>query len=175
MSISTKGGDRGKTGLWSGERIWKDDLRVESYGTIDELNSFIGEAKHYVIQSNHELYELLEKIQRDLFRVGGLLASKSKKYVEDLTPEDIDFLTRWVHKLEEQVELSGFVIPGNTLASAKLDICRTVTRRAERIVVKLSRSEEIDNLVVQYLNRLSDLLYIMARFLESKEGKIQPK
>jgi len=170
MSIVTKTGDQGKTGLWSGERTWKDDDRIESYGTIDELNSFIGETKHHILQKN--LFEKLEIIQNDLFRVAGQLASKSRQFVELITEKDISQLTKWTEEYEKQVDLKGFVIPGSTLPSAKLDICRTIARRAERRIIKLARKENISEELIKYINRLSDLLFIMARIEEKNENKI---
>ena len=173
MSISTKGGDHGKTGLWSGERTWKDDPRVEAYGTVDELNSFIGEAKHHV--KRQDIIDKLEVIQNDLFRVAGELASKSSSFVETLVDADVGKLTAWVHEYEAGVELSGFVIPGSTLPSAKLDICRTIARRAERRIISLSTQEEISNDLIRYANRLSDLFFIMGRIEENDEGKVKQK
>lgn len=173
MSISTKTGDKGTTGLWSGERVWKDDQRVESYGTVDELNSFMGEAKHFI--ETEKIFNQIEEIQNDLFRVAGQLASRDKLFVEPLTEKDIDKLTLWVHEYEAEVKLSGFVIPGSTLASAKLDVCRTIARRAERCIISLMKSETIPEELVRYTNRLSDLLFIMARKEESNKGKITSK
>lgn len=173
MSISTKSGDKGKTGLWSGERVWKNDERVESYGTIDELNSFLGEAKHFV--ESKAIFDQIEIIQNDLFRVAGQLASRDKLFVEPIEEVDVDSLTTWVHHYEDEVVLTGFVIPGSTLSSAKLDICRTIARRAERVIIGLQQKEEIPQVLIQYINRLSDLLFIMARKEESLKGKIQAK
>lgn len=173
MSISTKTGDKGKTGLWSGERTWKDDLRVEAYGTIDELNSFLGESKHFI--SNKDIFKKIEHIQNDLFRVAGQLASKSQQFVELITDKDVELLTTWVSEFESQVNLTGFVIPGSTLSSAKLDICRTVARRAERRMISLSKKEDISDELIKYVNRLSDLLFIMGRIEEKKQDKIQHK
>ena len=173
MSISTKSGDKGKTGLWSGERTWKDDIRVESYGTVDELNSFIGEAKHYVKSKN--IFIKLEQIQNDLFRVAGQLASRGKLFVEPMKDHDTEQLTDWVHGFEKKVDLNGFVIPGSTISSAKLDICRTIARRAERRMITLQKEDEIPAELITYVNRLSDLLYIMGRFEENTDQKITPK
>lgn len=173
MSISTKLGDKGQTSLWSGERIWKDDPRVEAYGTVDELNSHLGEAKHHI--NTEEIFLIIEKIQLELFKVAGELATKDKQYKEPVRKEDVDHLTGLVNHFENQVNLTGFVIPGSTLPSAKLDICRTIARRAERKVIALTKTENVNEVVVQYLNRLSDLLFILARILENREGKIQFK
>ncbi|WP_319205022.1 cob(I)yrinic acid a,c-diamide adenosyltransferase [uncultured Ilyobacter sp.] len=169
MSISTKKGDKGKTSLWSGERIEKSSNRVEAYGTVDELNSFISEAKHYV--KIERVKEIISEIQNDLFKVGGSLASIGAfKY--PVTEEDVDRITSYVHEFEREISFNGFVIPGTTIQSAKLDICRTIARRSERRVITLSKAEEIEENVKKYLNRLSDLIYIMARHEEKSEGKL---
>lgn len=171
MSISTKTGDNGYTNLWSGERISKDDLRVETYGTIDELNSFLGEAFHYL--KSFENKRILSNIQKTLFRVGGEIASKSKLFTKPIEDNDIEALTNLVKKFEDTINLKGFVIPGKTLSSSKLDICRTIARRAERLIIKLANGEKINNNLQKYLNRLSDLLFMMARFEEYLEDKIE--
>ncbi len=162
MSISTMTGDGGQTSLWSGERVDKDSLRVEAYGTVDELNSFLGEAKHY---TSEEVSQLILSVQRFLFRVGGQLASKDVQYIEPVSEEDVEKLTKGVHRFEEIVGLKGFVIPGSTVASAKLDICRTIARRAERRIIALSRLEKVPDPV-------RDFLYILARYEEFKEKKL---
>lgn len=173
MSISTKGGDKGMTSLWSGERVWKDDLRVDAYGTLDELDAHLGEAKHFV--KIEKIRDIIEYIQNELMKVMGELASASKEYVIPLKEENIIQLTEWVHEFEEIVQLKGFVIPGNTIQSAKLDICRTIARRAERRIISLQKEVEIDPFVLQFVNRLSDLCFIMARAEEKAEGKIKCK
>ncbi|GAB6188328.1 cob(I)yrinic acid a,c-diamide adenosyltransferase [Marinitoga arctica] len=173
MSISTGGGDKGKTSLWSGERIDKDDIRVESYGTIDELSSFLGEAKHYV--KSYKVKNIIDEIQNDLFRVAGELASKGKVFVKPIKKDDVDRLTKYVNFFENIIQLKGFVITGNTLQSAKLDICRTIARRAERRITSLSKHESVNEYLKKYVNRLSDLLYIMARFEEYLLDKIEYK
>jgi len=164
MSITTKTGDAGDTSLANGERISKAHVRVEAYGTVDELNSFLGLAKHFLPDYEREI---IEEIQRDLFRVAAELA-KGEKYVRLINDEDVEKLTKYVHYYEESVKLDSFVIPGETIPSAYLDVCRTVARRSERLVVRLSKEEAVRSDIVKYLNRLSDLLYIMARFVEGK-------
>lgn len=172
MSVTTKGGDQGETSLWSGERIGKDDLRVECCGTIDELNSFLGDARRAV--KTDRAAEYLDAIQRDLFGVAGMLATRGEApYVRPIGEEDVERLTSWVYGMEKEVPLEGFVIPGSTASSAKLDICRTVCRRAERRIVALSRAERVDPRVVRYVNRLSDLLFMAARYEEQAEGAIR--
>jgi cob(I)alamin adenosyltransferase len=164
MSITTKTGDAGDTSLANGERISKAHVRVEAYGTVDELDSFLGLAKHFLPDYEREI---IEEIQRDLFRVAAELA-KGEKYVRLINDEDVEKLTKYVHYYEESVKLDSFVIPGETIPSAYLDVCRTVARRSERLVVRLSKEEAVRSDIVKYLNRLSDLLYIMARFVEGK-------
>lgn len=173
MSITTKTGDQGETGLWSGQRIPKEDLRVECYGTLDELNSFMGEAKHYV--KSNEVLKIIEQVQKDLFKIAGELATKEMSFSEPVTEKEIDVMTSLIHDFESKVELSGFVLPGSTIQSAKLDICRTIARRAERRIIALSRIENIAATLIIYINRLSDLLYMMARYEEKLENKIRPK
>lgn len=171
MSISTGNGDKGQTSLWSGERVDKDDIRVESYGTIDELSSFLGEAKHYV--NSNKVKNIINEIQNDLFRVAGELASKGKLFVKSIEKSDVDKLTNYVHYFEDRVQLKGFVITGSTMQSAKLDICRTIARRAERRIISLSKHEKVNDYLKKYINRLSDLLFIMARFEEYLVDKIE--
>jgi len=174
MSISTKTGDDGTTGLWSGERIGKDELRVESYGTIDELNSFLGDARRSV--TTERVAQIIDELQEDLFRVAGALATREDvAYVQPICVEDVERLTSYVHELETAVPLKGFVIPGSTEASARLDICRTVCRRAERRIVALSRQETVNEDARHFVNRLSDLLFMLARFEEADSGAIRYK
>jgi len=173
MSISTKKGDSGQTSLWSGELVWKSDERVEAYGTLDELDAHIGESRHYV--QYPQTATILLEVQNDLYKVMGHLASLSKEYVLPLTIDDAERLTNYVHEYEEILQLRGFVVPGNTIPSAKIDICRTVVRRAERRIISLSRVEEVEPAVIQYVNRLSDLFFVMARMEEKLVDKIQYK
>ena len=172
MSISTKTGDKGSTSLWSGERIKKNDARVEAYGTIDELNSFIAEARHYV--KSEKVKEIIAEIQNDLFKVGGTLASISE-FKFPVSEEDVARITGYVHQIEKSVTLKGFVIPGTTVQSAKLDICRTISRRAERRILTLDQESSVSHFLKQYVNRLSDLLYMMARWEEKLENKLELK
>ncbi|MEN3043159.1 MAG: cob(I)yrinic acid a,c-diamide adenosyltransferase [Fervidobacterium sp.] len=167
MSITTKTGDSGETSLANGQRVRKDCTRVQSYGTVDELNSFLGLAKHYLPDYEREL---VESIQRDLFRLAAELA-KGEKYVKVISEEDVERLTNFIHQYESKIKLDSFVIPGETISSAHLDVCRTIARRAERLVVALSNEEDVRQENIKYLNRVSDLLYIMARFLEGSHIK----
>ncbi|MCK9328802.1 MAG: cob(I)yrinic acid a,c-diamide adenosyltransferase [Bacteroidales bacterium] len=171
MSISTKNGDKGQTSLWSGERIDKCSLRVESYGTLDELDAHLGEAKHYA--NLEETKKLLDDIQKILPRIMGELASVQKKFTNPIDSTQVDYLTEKVYYFEEIIKLKGFVIPGNTIQSAKLDVCRTIARRAERRIIGLSKEYEVSSYIISFINRLSDLLYLMARYEEFKADAIK--
>ena len=161
--ISTKKGDDGKTYTVDGERVFKDDIRIEFYGELDELISFLGFVKHEI---RDEEGTILEDIQRNLFRIFGNL---SKSNVKKLEKEHVERITELVERYEKKVNISGFVLPGSTRTSALLDICRAIARRVERRFVTLSREKKADDVVLAYLNRLSDLFFVMARYLE-KEG-----
>ena len=165
MSIVTKGGDSGKTSLYSGERVFKDDLRVEAYGTLDELNAWISECRHHLPDSIYK--DALREIQQNLSRCMGQLATKNGSFPEPISQNEVDNITELVYLLEKNLHFDGFVIPGGTPVSAKLDICRTVARRAERRIITLSHKEHIAPELLSYVNRLSDFLFALARFLET--------
>lgn len=170
MKIYTKTGDKGKTSLIGG-RVDKDDLRVEAYGTIDELNSFVGKAMTELDATTFkDLLEDLETIQNELFDGGGDLSNVMKERHYKLTEEPIDVLEQRIDKLmEEAPPLERFILPGGTPAAASLHIARTVTRRAERQTVTLMKAEEdVSPVVVRYLNRLSDYLFVAARIANSR-------
>jgi cob(I)alamin adenosyltransferase len=171
-SIATKRGDGGQTGLAGGIRVSKSNLRVEAYGTVDELNSFLGFARS--ICEDAEISQATKQIQKELFQVGSALATpaQSKKSAPCLTQEMVDALTEQVHKIETtDGVLSDWSIPGEHSASAAYDIARTVCRRAERNLVRLMESgEEVGAFAVSYLNRLSDLLWLFGRLLELRAG-----
>lgn len=171
MSVTTKTGDSGQTSLFSGERVWKDDLRVDAYGALDELDALLGEARHAV--TDPDTQAILEGIQNTLYRVMGQLASKNAAYPYPLTQKDVEEITALAAELEEKTPLTGFVLPGSLPASAKLDVCRAVARRAERQAVKLSRAEAVPPEILQYLNRLSDLLFMLARSVEAAAGALR--
>lgn len=172
MSIATKAGDRGKTALIGGERVSKADLRVEAYGTIDELGAQMAFARS--ICGDAGINELTKSIQRELFMVSGSLANPNfadapKPY---LTPEMINRLTTEVTRIEKMEGiLTDWSLPGDVAAAAAFDIARTVCRRAERCVVRLQETgEAVDAQVITYLNRLSDLLWLVGRLLELQAG-----
>jgi len=170
MGIVTKTGDDGSTGLWSGERVPKDDPRVEAYGCVDELSSFLGLARQAARLP--ETAEAIDGIQRDLVRVAGELASAGKAFRRPIAESDADAVAAAIEALEARVPLKGFVLPGRTEASARLDVARAVCRRAERRIVALSRGVEVGGPLRRYMNRLSDYLFMLARSEEAAEGKI---
>ncbi|MDQ3799740.1 MAG: cob(I)yrinic acid a,c-diamide adenosyltransferase [Acidobacteriota bacterium] len=171
-SIATKTGDKGKTALIGGGRVSKADLRVEAYGTIDELGAQMAFARS--ICGDEGVNELTKSIQRELFMVSGSVANPNfadapKPYV---TPEMIDRLTAEVARIEQMEGiLSDWSLPGDVSSAAAFDIARTVCRRAERCVVRLQETgEAVDAQVITYLNRLSDLLWLVGRLLELQAG-----
>jgi cob(I)alamin adenosyltransferase len=172
MSIATQTGDTGKTALIGGERVSKADLRVESYGTIDELGAALGFARS--ISGDTEINELTKSIQRELFMVAGSAANPNfenapKPYV---VPEMIERLTAEVHRIEKMDGiLTDWSLPGDVASAAAFDVARTICRRAERCVIRLQETgETVDAQVVTYLNRLSDLLWLFGRLLELRAG-----
>ena len=167
MNIYTKTGDKGQTSLYDGSRIDKDSIRVDSYGTIDELNSYIGLCMHYV---SEDIKKELFDIQRDLFYIGAELATKNTdKLNKVVIEEDIINLEYIIDKyMEKSKGLDSFIIPGTSLASAHLHIARTIYRRAERIIISLNKVENINPLLIKNINRLSDTLYAIARYSEEK-------
>ncbi|MBB6142927.1 cob(I)alamin adenosyltransferase [Silvibacterium bohemicum] len=172
MSIATKRGDGGQTGLAGGIRVSKSDLRVESYGSVDELNSFLGFARS--ICQNNEIAAWTEEIQRTLFRVGSALATppESKKKPPVVSTEDVDKLTDLVHKIEAtEGILSDWSLPGGHTESAAYEVARTVCRRAERNVVRFIESGGVvQPEVIAYLNRLSDVIWLFGRLIEFNAG-----
>ena len=173
MSIATKHGDKGQTGLIGGGRVSKADLRVEAYGTIDELGSAMGFARS--ICEDAEVRELTKAIQRELFTVAGAIASPAggqESKTTYVTPEMIEALTAHVTRIEAtEGILSDWSLPGDHAAAAAYDVARTVCRRAERAVVRLAEGgEEVPPQITAYLNRLSDLLWLFGRLLELRAG-----
>jgi cob(I)alamin adenosyltransferase len=172
MSIATKRGDKGQTGLAGGVRVSKSDIRVESYGTVDELNSVLGFARS--ICRHEDIPKWTEDIQRTLFRLGSALATppESPKKPPQIQTEDVDKLTDLVHQIEaKEGILSDWSLPGGHTEAAAYEMARTVCRRAERATVRLQESGAVvDANVLAYLNRLSDLLWLFARLLELEAG-----
>lgn len=174
MKIYTKTGDKGDTGLFGGERVSKDSLRINSYGTIDELNSHIGLAVTEV--KDGEIKDLLVRIQNQLFNIGSDLATpdteKNKKLnIPRITEEDFNLLEKEIDRFEQRNdELKQFILPGGSKGAAHLHVCRTVCRRGERLVVSLSKTDKINQNIIVYLNRLSDLLFVLARYENKING-----
>jgi cob(I)alamin adenosyltransferase len=174
MKIYTKTGDKGETSLFGGKRVWKDDLRISAYGTVDELNAILGLSVSELVAS--ELKDVISGIQNDLFTVGSDLASplenENKTYV--IPRVDLNFVNRlemFIDKFDSKLPiLRNFILPGGSKISAILHHARTVCRRAEREVVALSKSENINHEIEVYLNRLSDLLFVLARFENFTSG-----
>ena len=163
--VYTLTGDKGTTALVGGKRVAKDDTRVEAYGTIDELNSFIGLLAHNSKLDLPGMHEFIYKTQNKLFNIGAYLATDSDEPIRGLIEDDVREIEAHIDDMDGQLPPAGaFLLPGGSRLSALCDICRTVTRRAERRVVALAREAAVDPLVLSYLNRLSDFFYIFARF-----------
>ena len=171
-SIATETGDNGSTALTGGTRVSKADLRVEAYGTVDELNTVMGSARS--ICSDAEIRAWTEAIQRTLFRVGAALSrpGDDAKSNTDLTSADVDDLTARVHEIEAVAGiLADWSLPGAHRVSAAYEVARTVCRRAERCAVRLQEAgETVAPVALAYLNRLSDLLWLFGRLIEHRAG-----
>ncbi len=168
--IYTKGGDKGKTSLGDGARVSKNSLRIKAYGEIDEANSTIGISIIYC--SNH-LKKLLKRVQSQLFDIGADLCKPYLKENENRFEDQIKFLETELDNLNKDLNsLTSFILPGGTVASAFLHLSRTTIRRAERTIVDLLEFEEVNPTLLQYINRLSDFLFVAARFENKKEGDI---
>lgn len=173
MKIYTKTGDKGQTALYGGTRVSKASARVESYGNIDELNSFIGVAKSQI--ENGNILNQLKKIQFDLFTVGSesatpvdklMLANGKSRLPLIISDTEIKELERWMDEMEPHLEpLQYFILPGGGKSATALHVARTVCRRAERSLVFLNETEEVRPELIKYLNRLSDYLFVLARYV----------
>ena len=175
MKIYTKTGDAGDTGLFGGGRVSKDDPRVEAYGDVDELNAVLGMAR--AVELMPRIDEVLVPLQRDLFAIGALLATPDRdKMAQHLEKARID--ERRIQELEHAIDdaeselepLRAFVLPGGTPKAAALHVARTVCRRAERRIVRLQHDVDVPAIVVIYMNRLSDLLFTLARLANKRAG-----
>lgn len=165
--IYTRTGDSGTTGLGDGSRVEKDSLRVEAYGTVDELNSQIGLV--IALGADRVIANQLLDIQHDLFDLGSELCMPGYSVIDD---DSIDVLENILDKHNADLpSLKEFILPGGNVAAASCHVARTVCRRAERIVVSLAREENINPPVVKYLNRLSDLLFVLCRVLARQDGQ----
>jgi cob(I)alamin adenosyltransferase len=172
MKVYTKKGDKGKTQLLGGSMVDKDHAKLECYGTIDELNSFIGNVYDQELNSFHK--EILLKIQNQLFNLGSIISfdgEKNKIKLPNIKIENIKMLEKAIDKMEENLpKLRSFILPSGHPTASKCHIARTVCRRAERNLVTLSKTTKIDMLHLQYLNRLSDYLFILSRAILKDNG-----
>lgn len=166
MKIYTKTGDKGKTSLYDGTRVEKDSIRVEAYGTIDELSSMIGLASRFI--NEEQINDILLKIQKRLFFVAGELATVAEgKYIYKINEEDIKSLEKIIDDYLPKIqEIDAFIVPGTSDGSAALHVSRTICRRAERRIISLNKQANVSESLIKFVNRLSDALYILARYLE---------
>ena len=168
MKIYTKTGDKGETSLFGGERVQKSEQRLNAYGTIDELNSFIGMA--VVETADSEVKEVLQKIQNQLFNLGADLATPETEKTKKLNVFRVDekfykFAEESIDKYETELdELKSFILPGGSECASILHVCRSICRRAEREIVELSNLEKVNKEVIVYVNRLSDLFFVLSRY-----------
>jgi len=179
MKIYTKTGDAGKTGLFGGQRVSKADPRVEAYGSVDELNAGLGWAA--TLLRHLPLGVDLQRIQEDLFSVGADLATPPETgagaaaRIHRISAGQVAALEVIIDRLDAEISpLTQFILPGGAPGAAALQVCRAVCRRAERRVVELAAVDEVNPEVVTYLNRLSDLLFVMARWVNAREGVEEP-
>ncbi|MEE2703799.1 MAG: cob(I)yrinic acid a,c-diamide adenosyltransferase [Myxococcota bacterium] len=180
MKIYTKGGDGGETALFFGPRVRKDDLRVEAYGSVDELNAVLGLVRAEL--SDPDLSEGVFRIQHSLFDLGGELATpesqartqEGKKQAR-VVDADVEALESWIDQLQGELEpLRNFILPGGTRAAGLFHLARTVCRRAERRTVSLAATAPVSDCVLRYLNRLSDLLFVLARVANHRSSVDEP-
>ena len=173
MKIYTKTGDKGQTSLIGGRRVSKADLRIDAYGTVDELNSWIGLLRDQPVNESRK--ELLKEIQDRLFTVGASLATDPekavKKAIPDIIQDDITLLEQAMDDMDASLPpLRAFVLPGGHASVSYCHLARTVCRRAERLVIHLSEQSPVDELVIQYMNRLSDYLFVLSRKMTQELG-----
>ncbi len=171
MKIYTKKGDSGDTSLFGGQRVSKSAERIEAYGTVDELNSFVGLAASYELSKKGT--EFLRKVQELLLVLGADLATppSSKTRIDRIAESDIEFLEDAIDEMEEDLEsLKNFILPGGAQSGATLHVARTVCRRAERAAVACKKTDEISDETIKFLNRLSDFLFVIARYENKQAG-----
>ena len=173
--IYTRTGDKGDTALGSGKRVAKYDLRIEAYGTVDETNACVGVAR---LHAQGALDQMLARVQNDLFDLGADLCvpedgSEIAKKALRISDAQVDRLEREIDQMNEKLApLKSFVLPGGSAAAANLHVARTVCRRAERLIVKLAEAENVGASAIKYANRLSDFLFVAARFANSDVGDV---
>jgi len=174
MKIYTKQGDTGQTSLFGGVRAEKNDPRIVAYGTIDELNSILGIVISH--QPSDTGLKILKDIQQSLFVVGADLATPEdkKKRIERIDQPEIDQLENWIDELQDHLpDLKSFILPGGTHVGAHLHLARTVCRRAERAIVSCKQQKSVSENLLIYINRLSDLLFVMARYENYQSGETE--
>ena len=171
MKIYTKTGDAGQTGLFGGQRVSKDDVRLEAYGTTDELNAFIGQLLSLV--KDDEAIQMLLSVQNDIFVMGSMLSMPADQdfNIPKITEEGVVKLEHEIDNMEAGLEpLKNFILPSGHEAVSACHVCRTIARRAERRVVSLEQIEEIDPIIKKYLNRLSDYFFVLSRYVAASLG-----
>jgi cob(I)alamin adenosyltransferase len=175
MPIYTRAGDNGETGLMGGRRVGKDDLRIEACGAIDEANSFLGLATSF--SNDGQIKEIIEKIQKDLLAIGSNVATPSEDRtrisypIPEITSSHVASLEKIIGDVEKEIpELNKFILPSGSAAAAAIHVARSVVRRAERVVTSLSKKESVNPEIKKYLNRLSSLLFELARLANKREN-----
>lgn len=171
FKIYTKKGDKGETSLFGGKRLSKHHLRIETYGTVDELNAYVGLVRDCIKEK--ALRDLLKRIQDTLFTLGGILASAPGKKPDSLNlkKEEITILEEAIDQMEDKLPaLKNFILPGGHTTVSYCHLARVVCRRAERRAVELAQAEEVEDIAVRYLNRLSDYLFVLSRKLGQDLG-----
>lgn len=174
MKIYTKQGDQGQTALIGGDRVSKHSIRIETYGTVDELNSILGVA----IANEHQQFtgDVINEVQHQLFILGADLATPfhSDARIDRISGQEVQYLEQKIDFMEESLPpLKNFILPSGSMVGATLHHARTVCRRAERLAVVCSNQEKINDMVLQYLNRLSDFLFVLARYENHQNGCLE--
>jgi cob(I)alamin adenosyltransferase len=182
LKIYTKIGDKGTTSLIGGTKVLKSDLRIEAYGTLDELNSYVGLC--HDLLTDKSCKKILQEVQDRLFTIGSSLAcdpeKEPKMRIPDLKEEDVVFLEKEIDRMNESLpEMKNFILPGGHSTVSHLHVARCVCRRAERCCVRLQENEKEDSIIIKYLNRLSDYIFVLARYtshlLKSEEIPWKPR
>ncbi len=178
MRIYTRGGDKGRTGIHGGERVDKDDIRIEANGTLDEVNAEIGVVRA-LLPAGHEWHDLLGKIQREMMVMMSHVATPSvirDKNPNVLSEDLVAFCEQQIDDMSAKMEDNGyFILPGGSLVSAHLQLARTIVRRAERRLWTLNRKDPVSPEILQFVNRLSDLFFIMARYEMFRQGNAEER
>ncbi len=166
--VTTRTGDQGETGLGDGSRVQKDDIRIQCLGAIDELNSFIGFGKAVLV--DNEIYSFLESIQQNLFSIGGELSVPSQKQITVDIDRIVELESKVLEWNDDLPPLKEFVLPGGSEAASRMHLARTASRRAERKLIQLHKSEPVSDYNLMFFNRLSDVFFVLARKLNLYDG-----